>query len=131
MPFVLKLDDGAVSDIDLRRLAHLGDAVFELYERELELLPNPSSKKMHDSVVSRVNARSQAKILENLMPHLNESEAYLVKRARNLKTSGYKKIDQNIYRYATAFEALIGYLYLSDQNRMIEILQKTRESEPS
>lgn len=126
MPFVLDIAKSEVKEIDLRQLAHLGDAVFELYEREIELLSNPNSKKMHASVVSRVNATAQAGLLENLMPDLTREESDLVRRARNLKPGNFKKIDQNTYRYATAFEALIGFLYLTDRNRLKEILEKTR-----
>lgn len=119
----LRLEE--VRDISLRNLAHLGDAVFELYEREKEVMKPATAKNMHRSVVSRVNARSQAKLLERLTDHLLEGEADLVRRARNLKVTNYKKVDQAVYRLSTAFEALIGFLYLTDPDRLKTILALT------
>lgn len=106
-------------------LAHLGDAVFELYEREREVLTASSAQKLHKNVVRRVNAVSQAAILEALMDHLVDAEKDIVRRARNLKVTGSRKVDQNSYRYATALEALVGYLYLTDKARLTEVLDLT------
>jgi ribonuclease-3 family protein len=111
-------------------LAHLGDAVFELYEREHEVMTAQSAETLHQKVVRRVNAESQAKILEGLMEHLHEAEQDLVRRARNLKLSGNRRADQTSYRYATAMEALVGYLYLTDKERLSQLLDLTRTSKP-
>lgn len=111
-----------VRDLPLRVLAHLGDAVFELFEREREILSAPSALSMHQAVVRRVNAESQAKILEGLMEHLCDAERDIVRRARNLKLSGNRRADQSSYRHATALEALFGYLFLTDKARLAELL---------
>lgn len=114
-----------VRDISLRNLAHLGDAVFELYEREKELMKASTTKNIHLTVVSRVNAQSQAQLLEQLTAYLSEKEINIVRRARNIKVSNYKKVDQSVYRRSTAFEALIGFLYLTDSDRLKEVLALT------
>lgn len=112
-------------ELSLRNLAHLGDAVFELYEREKEVSEKKLAKQIHKQVVSRVNARSQAELLHRVTESLTESESDLVRRARNLKVGNFKKVDQSVYRQATAFEALIGYLYVTDMERLKQILAIT------
>lgn len=126
MLFEKELAIAEVNDVPIRLLAHLGDAVFELYEREREVMSTPTAKKMHKKVVRRVNSVSQSNILENLMSSLNEKELDIVRRARNL-TAGSRKGDQTAYRRATAFEALIGYVYLTDKKRLQELLDLTLE----
>lgn len=84
-----------------------------------------SASQMHKR--ARVKATQQAELLQLLMPSLTEPELDLVRRARNLKATGFRKVDQTSYRHATAFEALLGYLYLTDLVRLKEILQITAE----
>jgi ribonuclease-3 family protein len=76
---------------------------------------------------ARVKATQQAELLQLLMPVLTEHEQDIVRRARNLKASGFRKVDQNSYRHATAFEALLGYLYLTDLDRLKELLRITAD----
>lgn len=109
--------------LPLRLLAHLGDAVFHLYEREREVARTSSASQMHKR--ARVNAVKQAQLLQRIMSALNEEEAAIVRRARNIKPSGYRKVDQASYRQATAFEALLGYLYIQDHSRLKKLLQLT------
>lgn len=130
MIFETTISTAEAKNLPLRMLAHLGDAVFELYEREREVLCASSAETLHHKVVRRVNAESQAKILEGLMPHLLELEQDIVRRARNLKLSGNRRADQTSYRYATAMEALVGYLYLTDKPRLAELLDLTRSPKP-
>jgi ribonuclease-3 family protein len=125
MIFDKLLETSEAKDLPLRMLAHLGDAVFELFEREREVLTASNAQKLHKNVVRRVNAVSQAAILEGLMNHLSDAEKDIVRRARNLKVTGSRKVDQNSYRYATALEALVGYLYLTDKTRLTEVLNLT------
>ncbi|MFA7336715.1 MAG: ribonuclease III domain-containing protein [Candidatus Obscuribacterales bacterium] len=115
-----------VKEIPLRSLAHLGDAVFELFERERELLASVTVKNMHDQVVSRVNSKEQARLIALLKPNLTEDELDIVRRARNLKPAGFRRnVEQATLRQATAFEALIGYRFLTDENRLKELLDLT------
>lgn len=116
-----------VKELPLRNLAHLGDAVFELHERERELLAAPSVKKMHNKVVARVNSKEQARLLELIKPQLSEAEQDIVRRGRNLKAANRRNVEQATLRQATAFEALIGYLYLTDENRLHQLLALTND----
>ncbi|MDX2105504.1 MAG: ribonuclease III domain-containing protein [Candidatus Melainabacteria bacterium] len=109
-------------ELSPRLLANLGDAVFELFERERQVTVSRNAAKMHRKVQTRVNAVTQASILDQLMEHLNEEENDIVRRARNVKPNTYRKIDQSSYRKSTAFEALLGYLFLTNPQRLKEIL---------
>jgi ribonuclease-3 family protein len=109
----------------MRLLAHLGDAVLHLFEREREILSVSSARQLHTRTVSRVSAAKQAQFLDVVADRLTEVEQDIVRRARNVKPSGYRKAGQNAYRKATAYEALIGYLYLTEPDRMHQVLQWT------
>ena len=106
-------------------LAHRGVAVFHLFERERQTLTIKSAAQLHKQAASRVSALKQAELLAELMPQLSEEEADIVRRARKLKVSNYRKSGQDIYRQATAFEALLGYLHLTDETRLLSILHLT------
>ena len=133
--FGVKVDAARVDDVPVRLLAYLGDAVFELFERERAVLGAVNADTLHKAVVSRVNASAQSAMLEVLKESLSEKESDIVRRARNLKVSGPRRADQAEYRRATAFEALVGYLYLTNQSRLSEILDicdrsRTGDHEP-
>jgi ribonuclease-3 family protein len=109
--------------IPLRMLANLGDAVCTLYEKEKAISDCASAAQMHRRVQNRVNAKCQASFLENLSPLLQDTEIELVRRARNLKMSNFNKHDQATYRHSTAFEALVGFLYLENVVRLTELFK--------
>jgi ribonuclease III family protein len=115
--------------LSLRLLANLGDAVYNLHIRELFISRSATVDQMHRLVNKQVNARAQAETLRKLTDNLNEKELDLIRRARNLKSSNYKKDQQAIYRQATAFEALIGYLHLTDPDRLKELLKELEPKE--
>lgn len=96
-----------------RELAYLGDAVFELHVREQLVWAVLTQRQRHRAVVERVRATAQARALRGLESVLTDEERDIVRRARNVKTPVPRWIDQDIYRSSTAFEALIGYRYLS------------------
>ena len=107
-------------------LAYIGDAVYEVHIRERILRKtNTNADAMHKMSVRYVSAEAQAKILKKIYDELSEHEQELVKRARNHKISSKpKNADPVTYKLATAFEALIGYLYMTDdKERMDEILR--------
>jgi len=116
------LSEAEARIISPRLLAHLGDAVFHLYEREREILSSTTVKEMHQRTTKRACAANQADLLDLVMDKLSEREADVVRRARNIKGGGRRSAGQDAYRKSTAFEALIGYLYLSDSARLQEIL---------
>ncbi len=102
--------------------AYIGDAVFELYIRE-KLVENTKLKphRLHIETVKYVKASAQAEILKQIKEHLTEEEQEIVRRTRNTKNHHLPKNANMIdYMYATAFEGLIGYLYLSRKARKIK-----------
>lgn len=103
-------------------LAYLGDAVYELYVRSLYLLPPKRLQDYHAQVVERVRAESQAHCLQVLQPHLTETEHDILRRGRNVSTSKPRRVDPKTYQQATSLETLLGYLYLADQPRLVQIL---------
>lgn len=111
--------------ISPRQLAHLGDAVFALYERERHIIQSINVQEMHERVSHRSSATIQSDLLDKLLPHLNEEEQDIVRRARNIKAPSGRPGGQQTYRRATAFEALLGYLYLTSQVRLQDLLAKT------
>ena len=108
--------------INIRNLAHLGDSVYELFIREYTITQTQNIKNLHKLTVSYVNAEFQAELLDKLEPVLNEKESDIVRRGRNLAVTTAKRINHKTHRIATAFEALLGFLYLYDKNRLQEIL---------
>lgn len=106
--------------------AYIGDAVYELYIREhLIRTTNLKPHKLHIETIKYVKASAQANILCKLETYLTEEEKDIVRRGRNTEThSAPKNADMKDYMYATAFEALIGYLYVTEQKeRLQEILK--------
>jgi len=106
--------------------AYVGDSVYELYIRtHLVNTTKLKPHKLHIESIKYVKAKAQADILEGLMVHLTEKEKDIVKRGRNAENHHLpKNATVQDYMYSTAFEALIGYLYLTKQDeRLKEILQ--------
>ena len=105
--------------------AYVGDCVYELYIRtNLVNKTNLKPHKLHIETIRYVKAKSQAEILKKLQDDLTEEEKDIVRRGRNAESHHLPK-NSNVqeYKYATAFEALIGYLYLTKKfGRLKEIL---------
>ena len=81
---------------------------------------------LHKRAIKYVKASGQAKAVKRMLADgfLSQDEEALVRRARNHKTASKpKNADAMDYKYATAFEALVGYLNLTDDKaRMEEII---------
>ncbi|MGI5858982.1 MAG: Mini-ribonuclease 3 [Tepidanaerobacteraceae bacterium] len=105
-------------------LAFVGDSVFDLFIRTMLVGSGKKVRDLHREAVRYVKASGQAAILKGLESELTPKERYVVRNARNAKVNTVpKNADIMDYHYSTAFEALLGYLYLSGQNeRLNEIL---------
>lgn len=107
-------------------LAYMGDAVYELLVRQYVLSqPNHKAHHLHKASIGFVSAKGQRSILEKIMPTLTEEELDIVKRGRNTKSgSPPKNANMLDYRYATALECLIGYLYFESRlDRITELFR--------
>ena len=106
--------------------AYVGDCVYELYIRT-KLVDTTKLKphELHIKSVKYVKAKAQAETLKKLETILTEEEKEIVRRGRNTQTHHIaKNASMQDYMYATAFEALIGYLYLTKQDdRLFEIMK--------
>ncbi len=111
-----------IQEVSPASLAYLGDAVYELYIRTCYLLPPRRVCDYHNQVVSQVRAESQAEILRSLEPYLSDPELELLRRGRNATTGTVRRLNPKIYQQATSLETLLGYLYLTDPQRLIQLL---------
>lgn len=109
--------------------AYIGDCVYELYIRtNLVNTTNSKPHKLHIETIKYVKAKSQAELLAKIQDKLTEEEKDIVRRGRNAETHHLPK-NSNVqeYMHATAFEALIGYLYLTKKfGRIKEILEENK-----
>lgn len=111
-------------------LAYIGDAVYEVYIRSYLLGKGEvKPQQLHKLATRFVSAKAQATAILTLLEQqeLNEEEQGVVRRGRNSKMGAVpKNTDIQTYRYGTAFEALIGFLYLSnEQERMDYFIDKS------
>lgn len=104
-------------------LAYLGDTVYDLYVRRRLVINGGRMKDLHLAAVAQVRASAQSEALARVEEMLTEEEQAVVRRARNVKQHPPKNADPGHYHRATAFEALLGYLYLMNrEERLSEIL---------
>ncbi|MEZ0537000.1 Mini-ribonuclease 3 [Caldicellulosiruptoraceae bacterium PP1] len=109
--------------------AYIGDAVYELFIRDMliEKYPNFNPHKYHIMSIKYVKASNQAYAIRALWDELDDEEKLIAKKGRNAKPHTIpKNADIVDYKFATAFECLIGYLYLEKREERLQIiLQKT------
>jgi ribonuclease III family protein len=123
-----------IDNINVLALAYIGDSVYDLMIKDIYINKGISKvNKLHKLVIHHVCAESQAKYLQRLIEKniLTEREMDIIRRARNNKGLGIsRKVDVLTYKHATAFEALIGYLYLTNEKeRLIKIVEFTQGDE--
>lgn len=120
-----------VPDVDVRTyspltLAYIGDGIYDLIIRSLVVAKgNTRASELHKRTSQIVKAKTQADMLEAIMPMLTEEEADIYKRGRNAKSPTMaKNATMSDYRKATGFEALMGYLYVKDEvPRLVDLVK--------
>lgn len=119
--------------IDFRQLnalalAYMGDSIFDTYVRyQLIALGTVRPHQLHKHATNYVSAKAQAEVINCLLASdfLTEEERAVVMRGRNAKPGNVRKsTDLQTYRQSTAFEALIGYLYLLNRYERLDELVK-------
>lgn len=108
-------------------LAFTGDSVFETAVRTLLVLRGQRPVNVLNRMKNRyVKAHAQALMAEAVSGILTEKEAAVLRRGRNAKSGTMaKNATVTDYRYATGFEALVGYLHLTGQTeRLLELIAK-------
>lgn len=108
-------------------LAYVGDAVYDLVIRTVVTeQANRPANDLHHITVKYVNAGAQAEIVTALMDRLTEEELDIYRRGKNAKPHTMaKNASLAEYRRATGFEAVLGYLYLTDRTgRLLELVKE-------
>lgn len=120
------MDERTAFQVAPLSLAYVGDTVFDLYVRTWLVREKAGDVgKMHKIASSIVNAAAQAKYAHEILPQLTEQEKDIFMRGRNAKTNTTpKNMSAADYHYATALEAVVGFLYLRGQiGRIQELLR--------
>ena len=102
--------------------AYVGDSVYEMFVRtNLVNTSNAKPHKLHIESIKYVKAKAQANVLEKILDRLTDEERDIARRGRNTENHHVAK-NSNVadYSKSTAFEALIGYLYLTKQDERLE-----------
>lgn len=104
------------------QLAYIGDTIWDLLVRTKLISTGHNVHRLHVEATAQVNAGAQAQALQKIAEKLTQQEADVVRRGRNSKAkhSAPKNQDPAAYQYATGFEALFGFLYLTGQTQRIE-----------
>ena len=108
-------------------LAYIGDAIYDLVIRSVVVeRGNRAANYLHKRTTRYVKAEAQAKMIMALAEELTEEEEAVYKRGRNAKAyTSAKNATIGDYRKATGFEALMGFLYLTEQtDRMLYLIQR-------
>ena len=105
-------------------LASVGDSVHTLFVRtRLAVLDKYKANELSKRVSKIVNAGNQCKIYYLIEKELTEEELSIAKRARNTTIhSKAKNYTANDYIHATAYEAVLGFLYLTGQTERLNYI---------
>lgn len=105
-------------------LSLIGDGVHTLFIRTMLVGGTPYNiNVLHTKVCDMVCASAQAEIMKALEERLNEDETFIFKKCKNAKSNNTPKHASLMeYKYATALEGVIGYLYLNGQSGRLEEL---------
>lgn len=109
-------------------LAYIGDSIYDLMvKKHFVIKSNMQPEKYHKVVTSIVSANAQSAFIESYMDKLTEKEQAVYKRGRNSSPhTKAKNASLENYLKATGFEAVLGYLYLSEQeDRLKEIIDES------
>ena len=120
-----------LKQIDIRTyspltLAYIGDGIYDLFVRTIVVSEgNCQANKLHKKVSALVKATKQSEMANKLKDDFTEEEYHIYKRGQNAKSySVAKNASTADYRRATGFEAVMGYLYLTNQlKRIVDLIK--------
>lgn len=119
VPINLKETSGVV-------LAYLGDSVWEMYVREFFILKGYNIRNLNKYVVQSVNAKTQSRILREIMDEVDEKYKPLINRSKNGNIKTFpRSCSVTEYREATGFEAYIAALYIDGNIEEIKKIIKS------
>lgn len=102
-------------------LAFMGDAIHTTYVRKFVLSGNLNKMNNYHNIAKKFcNAQKQKETLEKIAELLTEDEQTIVRKARNCHSKhSAKNFDEETYKKATAFESLLGWLYLNNMTERL------------
>lgn len=107
-------------------LAFEGDAVYSLYiRRHLIFQGQTKPNQLHRLATRYVSAKAQASLIEKMLNQevLTEKELDIYKRGRNAHShTKAKNTDVITYKMSTGFEAVMGYLHMTEDLTRLEEL---------
>ncbi len=121
-----QLEDPDIRTYSPLTLAYIGDGIYEIYIRTILVKQgNCQANKLHKRASRLVKAPAQSEMVETLRPLFTPEEEQIYKRGRNAKAyTKAKNATMTEYRRATGFEAVMGYLYLTGQEkRLIDLIK--------
>ena len=125
-----------VKQLNALALAYMGDAVLEQRIREhLLFAGRVKPNTLHKEATKYVSAKAQATVVLRMLEEgfLTEEEIAVFKRGRNAKSGSVpKNTDVQTYRNSSGFEAVLGSLFLAQQqaraNEIIDYFIQVIES---
>ena len=111
-----------IYELNAIKLAYMGDSVFTLYIRKHFIVStDKKNADLNKCVNAIVCAKNQALLMDKVMTLVSGDEMDIVNRAKNLHFNNIaKNRTTEQYTKATQFEALVGYLYLTEQNEKLQ-----------
>ena len=121
MDNVDKLSTKDIRDYTGLELAFIGDAIWELKIRRYYLQFGYNIPTLNKYVKNKVNARYQSLIYKQIIEELDEKFKVIGKRAKNSNIKTFPKTCTVMeYREATALEAVVGAMYLLNEEEEIK-----------
>ena len=101
-------------------LAYIGDAYFNLFVRcrLLDIAP-AKVRSLHNLGAKAVSAVCQSKAYYSIESMLTDGERAIFHRGRNAKSHAPRSASVAEYHNSTGFEALVGFLYLTEQQQRL------------
>lgn len=108
-------------------LAFIGDGVHTLFVRDYIMKrQNLSAGSFHLLAAKYCKAQAQSRVFDTIFNDFTKEEKEIALQARNHKSHAAKNANPEDYKKATAFEAVLGYLYLTgNKKRLDEVLAKS------
>lgn len=108
-------------------LAYIGDCIYELYARRHFLFPPLNIEEYNDRVMAVVRCEAQDALLQKLVNdnYLSQEERDVLRWGKNIgsaKTRTVKRAGVAVYNRASSLETLVGYLYLTNVQRLEEVM---------
>lgn len=116
-----------IKEVSANSLSFIGDAVFTLQVRDFFVTNKYQSSKSLQKLCNNYNsAKGQTKVFKRLSDKnfFNETELEIYRRGRNHISHIPKNGDRISYECASGLEAVCGFLYLTDKNRLNELFKE-------